>query len=82
MPIFKVRIERDYTITEDFTRYVEAPDYIMAKNIAYRVAEDANHDCPDDVSETAGGWAQAFCPMDIVRVNIAPLGEEVITDAT
>lgn len=78
MPVFKVRIERDYVVTEDFTRYIAADDIDVARDLAAELALASDMDCPDDVSETGGGGAGDFCVMDLAAAEPNP-GEEVLT---
>jgi hypothetical protein len=53
--LFEFRFERDYIEREGFTRIIRAPSLEEAKAAAANLADEFNHDCPDDCSSTDGG---------------------------
>jgi len=75
MPNFKFSFARDYTIREGFERVIEADTLEKAQEIANRLAEEFNHDCPDDCSESDGGEGGDFetsCPPSYQNINEKP----------
>lgn len=58
MARFKFSFERTYSITEGFTRVIEAPSFAEAEAAAANLASEFNSDCPDDCSEIESGHTE------------------------
>jgi hypothetical protein len=55
MAKFKFRFERDYTVREGFERIIVANTLAEAEAAASNLAQEFNHDCPDDCTESGQG---------------------------
>jgi hypothetical protein len=65
MPRYIVNITRDYTVSEGFSRIIEADSQEDAEAAADSLARDSDDNCPDDCSEENGGpdeGAGSFSP--------------------
>lgn len=60
MPVFQVTIERNYTVREGFSRFIEAASPEEAEEAAARLAGNADDDVPDDCTELGGGDSGEF----------------------
>lgn len=69
MAKFEVEFVRTYTITEGFSRVIEAPDRAAALEKAADLLPEFNQDCPDDCTESGEGEAGAFDVGDVIRVR-------------
>ncbi len=61
MPVYRVKIVREVTETDVFSRDIEALNRSEAFKVGMRLASAANHDCPDDAtkfgSTQCGEWS-------------------------
>lgn len=55
MPKFRMRFEREYTITEGFERIIDAPSLAEAEAAAANLCSAFDQDCPDDCTESGAG---------------------------
>ena len=58
MAMFKFKFSRTYTITEGFERIIRADTLAEAQAAADTLAQEFNHDCPDDCSEDERGHTE------------------------